>query len=369
MPQILYKARGADGADVTGYVDADTAQAAVAKLKAAGLTDVELHESPDIAARRSDRAAHIGAGADSAARLAAFELKVRRQPGLATVLGEVARRARWAIAVDVLLVVAGLALRLPWLAGTGVVALLLTFGLPTWRHRSSRRFARLTRSLAVGDWAQARVALEAFRKLEHPANIVDSIAFYDAQLRVREGEPLHDVLARLDRLQAHVPRAHFLARRAAVHSAARDYDGFLADMGAAWDASADDPARRVDFALAHARFGNLVKARELLDGLPLEALPVHGRAFVHWARGLVALRNDRPEALAILTEGVAGFLQHTSAASWSALALCSGACALALQRSGDTAAARTMLARVAPVLRAHADARLQAEITREIGPF
>jgi hypothetical protein len=159
----------------------------------------------------------------------------------------------------------------------------------------------------------------------------------------------------------------FPARLASVHSAAGDYDGFLACMAAAWQSTPTDPSRTVDYALALARFGDLVKAEQLLDTIAMEALQVSGRPFVSWARGMVELRNGKPTAQATLLKGVEGFLKISSPASWSSLALCSGACALAMQRNGDAAGAKTMLGRVWPVLKVFADTRLRAEIETEIG--
>jgi len=360
VPKILYKARSIAGDDVTGFVDAPTAAAAVARLKGQGLVDVELHESPGIAAHHDDRDVE-------SARQAAFLLRVRARPGLATVLGEVARRSRGWIAIDIALVAAGVAFREPGLFAAGVVGGLLTFGVPTWRHRRVRWFDRFLRAMAYGQWASARREFERFRRGTHPASVQLQIPFYDAQLRVREGEPLATVLQRLETVRGTLRPDQFPARSAAVHTAAKDYDGFLACMRSAWQASPDDPSHQVDYALANARVGDLVLAQELLSRIDMEALEVHGRPFVLWARGLVELRNDRPGAADTLKQGVDGFLKIASPVALSSLALCSGACAIAMQRAGDAAGAKAMVARVWPLLQVHADTRLRAEIEREVG--
>jgi len=360
VPKILYKARDPAGHDVTGFVDAPTAAAAVAKLKAQGLVGVELHESPGIAAHHDDRPA-------SDAREAAFLLRLRAKPGMATFLGEVARRSRVAIALDLALVVAGLALREPWLVAGAVAAQLLIFGVPIWRHRHARRFDRFLRAMAYGDWAGARRDFERLRRGPHPASVQVQMPFYDAQLRVREGEPLASVLARLATVRDTLAPDQFHSRSASVHSAAKDYEGFLACMRAAWEASPEDPSRQVDYALANARVGNLVLAQELLSRVDMDALEVHGRPFVLWARGLVDLRNDRPGAGDALAQAVDGLMKVASPAALGSLALCSGACAIAMQRAGDAAGAKAMVARVWPLLKVHADTRLRAEIEREVG--
>ncbi len=360
MPKILYKARNAQGDAVTGFVDAPTAAQAVAQLKASGLADVELHESTGIAARHGERTVDD-------ARQAAFLLRVREKPGVATLLAEVARRSRGMITFDVVLIVAGIGLRLPWLAVAGAAALLLTFGLPIWRHRYTRWYRDFLRAMAYGEWREARELFEKFRRGRHTANVESQMPFYDARLRVHEGEPLATVLARLEPSRAAFTPSQFDARIASVHIAAKDYDGYVARMRAAAEAEPDDPSRQVDHALANARLGDLELARQVLSRIDMETLEVHGRPFVHWARGLVELRNDRPGARESLQQGVDGFLKISSPAALGSLALCSGACAIALQRAGDAAGAKAMVARVWPLLKVHADPRLRAEIEREIG--
>ncbi len=360
MPKILYKAKNPQGEEVAGYVDAPTAAAAVAQLKAGGLLDVALYESSGMAALHPERQV-----AD--ARGAAFQLRVREKPGLRTLLVEVARRSRGALMLDLALVAAGIALQKPWLAVAGAAALVATFAFPIWRHRYTRWYRQMLVAMNYGDWVSARRLFERFRKGRHPASVVNQMPFYDARLRVREGEPLDRVLARLEPSRAIFKPDQFHARIAPVYSAAEDYDGFLASMRASWEAAPDDPSRLVDYALANARVGDLALAREQLERIDMEALQVQGRPFVWWARGLVELRNDRPGALASLQQGVDGFRKKPSPAALGALALCSGACAIAMRRAGDVAGAKAMVAGVWPVLKVHADPRLRAEIEREVG--
>ncbi len=364
MAHILYKARNGAGEEVASFVDASTSQEAIAKLKAAGLVDVELHESPDIASRHVDRAF---LSRSDAAEMAAFQLRVRGKPGLATVLGEVARRQRMLIVLDVAILVAGIASHSTPLGAMGVALLASTFGVPIWRHRFSRYFNRAMRAMALGQWNEAARMLARFRRRPHAESTELELHFYDAQIRVRQGEPLPQLLARLELLRPAMLPGTFAARLASVHRAAGDEDGILACMRAAWEATPEDQTRRLDYALALARLGDLVQAEELLDGVDVDALQVQGRPFVGWARGMIALRNARPDAQQTLQHSVSGLLEMQSPAFWAPLALCSGACALAMQRNGDTAGAKAMLERVWPVLKVHADKRLRAEIDREIG--
>lgn len=368
MPNILYKAKDASGADTAGFVDAPTAQAALEQLKARGYSAIDMQESPDSAQRRSGRA---GLSEEEAARLAAFELRLRKKPGLKTVLGEVARRNRLWIALDCGLLVFGLATGRVAVAMTGATLLALTFGWPAWVHRHARYFNRMITAMAIGDWAEAARLLGRMRgsKQLAPA-IANSLHFYDAQIRVRQGEPLAAVLRDIEQLRplfAGSP-GHFDGRLASVHSAGDDHAGYLACMRRAQEALPEDPSRQLDLALAEARLGDLDRAAALFEAVNQEALPAHGRPFVAWAGGLIALRRgDSVLAQDTLMEGVSGFLKTPSPAALSSLSLCCGACALALKRNGKPEAARKMLDQVARILPVYADTLLRAEIKREIG--
>jgi hypothetical protein len=159
----------------------------------------------------------------------------------------------------------------------------------------------------------------------------------------------------------------FEARVASVYHAAGDYKASLEQMRKAHQALPDDPSRQLDLALAEARLGEPDTARAVLAQLNEAALPSHGRPFVHWVRGLVALRRNDASAHEELARAMAGFLEYgTNSAVWSALALCGGAYALALARAGQPDAARTALNRVSPILKVHGDKPLLRMIQLEV---
>jgi tetratricopeptide (TPR) repeat protein len=367
LPNILYRAKEASGADTAGFVEAPSAPAALEILKGRGYTAIELHESPDSAQRRGGRG---GLSDEEAARLAAFELRLRRKPGLMTVLGEVARRNRVWIAVDCGLLVGGLATGRPAMALTGATLLVLTFGWPVWAHRHARNFNRMIIAMAIGEWDEAAALLGRLRGGQLAAAMANSMDFYEAQIRVRRGEPLAAVLNDIEKLRPRFAATpgHFDARLASVHSAGGDYAGFLACMRRSHQATPEDPSRQLDLALAEARLGEPDQAAAVFASVNQEALPAHGRPYIDWTGGLIALRRgDHAQAQASLLEGVSGFLKTPSPAALSSLALCSGACALALARNGQVPAARKMIEQVARILPVYADPLLRAEIKREIG--
>jgi hypothetical protein len=144
--------------------------------------------------------------------------------------------------------------------------------------------------------------------------------------------------------------------------AAGDAEGFVRLMGQAYERSGHDPSRGLDYVLAQARFGDADQAQALLDGIDTSLLPPVAKGFLHWAHGLLLARRGDAQAVQPLGQAVAELLQMANQpAIWSVLAICSADHALALARNGDQERARQQVAKVWPVLRAHANpALLQA---------
>jgi tetratricopeptide (TPR) repeat protein len=365
MPKLLYSARTPDGKQKSGWVEATTAQQAVADLSAAGLTDIQLHEAPATAALRTHRESLLGPGAE---RMAAFELRVRAKPGLRTVLAEVARQSRAWLVVDVAIIAWGAFRASASTMAFGFFLAVLPFALTAWKHRHARHYNELMRAYAVGDWPKVQALLAALRAGPGLTNLQFDLDIREACMRAAQGVPPD--AAALEKWRGALAQKSpglFEGRLAAVYSAAGDYARCLELMRNAYELSSDDPSRRVDLALAEARFGDADRAEDLLNGVDERALPAFGKPFIHWARGIVALKRGRDSARADLEQAVAIFLPLSAhPATWTPLGVCAGAYALSLARAGRAEAAASTLKRVWPVLKAHGDRPLLTMIRREI---
>lgn len=368
MPNILYRARDAAGAVAPGFIEAESEAQAVALLKARGFSEIELLESASMAAGHGERAA---LGGESAAALAAFLVKVRENPGLGTVLGEVARRQKMALALYAGAGVAALlVLHMPVVAALCVLGVLLTFAAPVWKHRHSRTLQRLLKARATGDWDEAERMIARFRASKQPEKVMRTIEVYAAQLAVRRGGGIDEAVAKVQALapgfaaQPGLLETHL----GSIHAAGKDYPGVMAWMRKGIEAAPQDPSKQLDLALMEARVGDLAQAKTILAGLDTEALEAHGRPFLAWTRGLIALREgDAAAAQQHLVEAVGGLLKSPSPAALPALALAGGACALAMMRNGEPDNARRMLGEVAPLLKVHGDPALLGLIEKEVG--
>lgn len=228
-------------------------------------------------------------------------------------------------------------------------------GLAAWLFPSAQRHRRLLRHHALGNWDAVRVLAKALRGHSARRPALDfELDVLLAGIYARD-HALGDALARLvpwrARLQTR-PGA-FDAAVAGVHLMAGDIAGHVAALARAQQQAPQDAARRIDLALAEARFGDLGRAEALLAGQPNPPVALQGRAA--WARGLLQLRRGRPEAAALLESAVARLAAEATAhEAWIPLAACACDHAIALHQAGRIEAARPRIAAVWPVLEHHA---------------
>lgn len=232
---------------------------------------------------------------------------------------------------------------------TGIAGLVASLFPSAQRHR------RLLRHHALGDWDAVRVLAKTLRghSARRPALDFDLDVLL-AGIYARD-HALADALARLAPWRARMqtrPGA-FDAAVASVHLMAGDTAGHVAALSRAQQQAPQDAARRVDLALAEARFGDPDRAEALLAGLPTPPAALQGRAA--WTRGLLQLRRGRPDAAALLEAAVAPLAAEAAAhEAWILLAACACDHAIALHQAGRIEAARARIAAVWPVLEHHA---------------
>lgn len=363
MARILFSAHDPAGHTVMDSVDAGNAEQAIASLAARGMANIRLRDVADLIAPRDERSS------PPAEPLPLRPLKQQPEPSLRTFSVELLRRQRYWIALAVILLLCAwvLAHKPVLILALGVLLFALLPAL--WQYRYAMCHDRLLRAIAFGRWADA-------------AALAGQLAG-----RVRKPMPAFELAARaacicaaqggLDKartaLEAWRERLHIKApvavdqRLAMVSYAAGDYAGFVAACRAAHLAAPADLACRVDLALAEARVGDILAALELLAGLDVRKLPPTRRPFHDWARGMIALRHGRSEALAALGNATRSLQVHAAnPAVWVSLAQCTGAYALALAQQGRRDEAEAALRPVWPVLRVHGDRLLLTLLKREL---
>ncbi|GAA5175044.1 hypothetical protein GCM10025771_06210 [Niveibacterium umoris] len=365
MARILFSAHDTGGHTVTDYVDAGNAEEALASLAARGLANIRLHDAVEIAAMREDRMAIPPAMRQ---QQAAFELRLHTEPGIRTFGLELLRRNRIWLGVDGALLLWGL------IGGDRVLVVLalgflaFSFLPPLWQYRHAMRYDRMLRACALGQWDVAANLIGQLARNPRKPLLAFDLAARAACIRAVQGD-LQDARSALEAWRPKLDKSPGMVdqRIASVCHAGGDYAGFVAAMRKAFEAAPGNMTHRLDLALAEARVGNPDVVADIMAGLDERKLPSFGRPFVDWARGMVALRHGRPEAVQVLGAATQGFLEYAAnPAVWTSLALCSGAYALALAQLGRKQEAEMALHHVWPVLRVHGDTMLLTLLKREL---
>lgn len=366
MAKLLYSAKTPDGKASQGYVDAGSAREARDKLAASGLQDIVLHQEVGIASQNGA----LTAGLDpvALAQLAQFQLRLRAAPGLKTVMGEIARRGAIWIGADLLLVAYGVVTGRMLPIVVALTLLAFPFVRAAWMHRHADRYQELIKAFALGQWQRV---IELAAMLREAAAKSQQLAFdLDVRLaaiRARNGD-LAGAARDLEPWRAKLAASLglFEARVASVHSAAGDREGYVRLMGQSYEASRHEAPRALDYALAHARYGDAAQAQWLLAQIDAALLPPQGKAFLLWTRGLVALRHGQGDALDLLAQATAEFLQRCAMpAAWTALAYCTCDHAIALSQAGRKEDAKRQMAHVWPIVAANADKPLMRLLQTE----
>ncbi|HTI96429.1 MAG TPA: hypothetical protein VL425_07990 [Rudaea sp.] len=368
MTKILYKARSADGAAIADFIDAETVAEAKLKLVAAGFADIEFMQAPQIAVLSQNLIPD-----DPRKQREYAELRARMQdnPGLKSGLVSVAKRARFYLLAFAALLVFAAWRADAWLIALAVIGLALPFAIYLWNRRHLDRYQRLMRANAWGDWdavkrlaAQLRAAPTSNQLLQFDLDV------RLAQIQARDGDIAGGVAA-LEKWRDADAKAPglFESRLASVHSAGRDYPGYIRMMECAAQLSKNDPSRLVDVALAHARFGSSEKAIAALAQVDTSLLPSIAGSFIDWIHGLLHLRAGAfDDATAHLQASIAAFRKRAlkSPAGWVGLALAAAHCALAQARGGDVVQAQRTLDGFKHILLVHADPSLLRMLRKEV---
>jgi hypothetical protein len=374
MKQFFYEAKDESGKALRGSVDAISAQDAVLRLQQRGLTDIRILSTDMSAVLRND--------------LKSLPDEVRQQHARMEIAYTRTRSGRESFWLGVLNVTRGNALMLLALAAwagfglghgrmiqaaTALLLMLLPYALYVWNLRHLNHYQELQRAMVFGEWARAQEMIKRLRqRSDNNDQLTMDLDVRQAQIDARQGQPLANVLAQLERWRqamADSPGA-FDSRIASVYLAAGDSGGYLDAARRGYRGTPGEPTRQVDYALAEARYGSATTAGELLDSVDLAALIPAGHKFMEWVRGVVALRQEHNDlALQHLAQAVLAFeeMARKTPTSLSSHALATAAYCVALARNGQKAEARRLLVPVQPVLRILVDPTLAAQLKAELG--
>lgn len=193
------------------------------------------------------------------------------------------------------------------------------------------------------------------------------LAVREAKTRVLEGR-LDEALAELECWRPATAAAQFAARASGLCLAAHDVERArrLSDEACA-AAGPDDVPYRLDRALLEARLGSAERSRALLDELGAAVDTSAYRGTAAFVQGILAWRDGRADAVRLLLEGTAHFLDkaETGFAAWSLLAIGCGWLARALAATGRRDDAQALVDATRPVLLQPHNLELVADLVRD----
>jgi len=368
MTKILYKAKSADGQPVADFVDADTVAEAKEKLVSSGLTEIVFLQAPQTAVLSQES---IPEDPQKQREYAELRARMQEHPGLSTGLVAVLQRVRLYLLLFVVLLAFAVWRGYAWLIVLALIGLALPFAIFLWNRRHLDRYQRLLRANAWGDWDSVKSLAAQLRG----APTLSQLLQFDldvrlAQIRARDGD-IAGAVSSLEKWRDADAKAPglFESRLASVHSAGRDYTGYIQMMERAAELSRNDPSRLVDVALANARFGSAEKARATIALVDTSLLPPLAGSFIDWIHGLLHLRAGAFEDATVrLHASTLAFGERAlkSAAGWVAFAIVASHCALAQVRGGSPAQARQTLDGLTHIVAVHADPSLLRMLRNEL---
>lgn len=362
MNKILYSATTPSNTVKNGYIDARSNKEALATLTKAGFTDIIFHDDTSIGFARKDLA---NFNEKQLARTAVLEIKVRNGVGKYSLWIAVLRENRFTIALGLLSISVGLIVEIEigiWFGIVLVSAVPLAY---SWANRHTRRYNRLLAYFAMGKWEKSQ---KLITQLKNSVTIPDIL--FDLDIREGAIEALNGNLTKAlelaeswrEKTQHHSP-GFYESRVASIYHAGKNYTGFVDSMRQAYEKSPDNASRTLDYALAEARLGDIHTAEKLVSTINNAELPIYGRPFLIWVKGIIALKSDNQESLDNFHEATNDLIKYkNNPAVWTTLAVVSGYLALALYKQRRIHEANTVLESVWPILAAHADMHLLEEL-------
>ena len=365
MPFFRYEAVDADGKPTTDFQDAATVRTAYAALRDAGLGDIRILDTQTGAA--IDDAYLRGLSEKERKEYAEFLTRFRQGEDHRTLWRRsLLQGMREAMAEDrsthigFSLVLLFCLWQQIWLGVAGIVLIYGVVAVQTVRAiRWYDLYQDMLMAQVAGQWPKALSLIARLRANTLMLQQTDvGLDFEEAAIHARQGGDIGQLITGLaasrERLANH-PGA-FESRSLGVYIAGGHFDRYVTAARQAMDALPEDPSRRMDLALAEARFGSAAEARSALDTLDQSLLNENLQFFSQWVEGLIALRNgDNAKALSELWKALSTLRGEASTPPPPSvpLALVAGAYCLALARSGRKGEAARIMTEVWPLLRLH----------------
>lgn len=360
--KILYSGTDDKNNFKNGYIDAETTVHALEQLKAAGLSNIIIHNEPTSADRRQDL---IGLNDKELARRAALEIKARSGNAALAVFIESCRNNIGLIVAGLLFFAFGIGMNDNVSIFIGSLLLLYIPVAVLWNRKDARLYNNILASYARGEWSKASKLIKKMKKSIPHSSLAFDLDARMAYIEAVQGN-FDDAIKLISKWQLRMSNENpglYESRLSSIYFANKDYSKLLECIRLAHTKCPESAINTLDLAFAEVRYGNIETAKHLLNDISVHILPVFAIPFLNLTKGVIALKTCRAEATGLLTEAQSSFIENNNnPVVWPILAVCSAYLAQSLHRDGRCNEAMALVKQYMPILKVHADEMLLADI-------
>lgn len=352
MDRILYSAKTSAGKAISGFVQADSNDAALQILQNKAYTDIQFHLSNEFV--KGDAFERVGKmDPQEISNLSQHIIRNQTRSRLAKKWIGVLKLLEIPLSLGILLLFLGFIFDSQILKFAAIVSavLLLVILYFTWFKiiKAKEQFSKVSELIAYGKYLYAEKLIDKLletapskiRKVFVTELITKKACVIAQQQTLAQGlayfESMKDELSAMPEWQSD----YNLAR---IHSAADDCMNYLKILREAHKKAPDKQILSLDLAASEARCGELDNTKQLLGAINMTTLPQLALPYVDMVKGLIAKKSHDPSTLEHFNKAYQGQMKFkNNAAALQLLGLMAGLYGLALLDAGNTGLAERVV--------------------------
>lgn len=364
MPSIHYSAVDQNGSMVYGYDNSSTNKKSLEKLKSEGLREIKFYGD---ALNSEERVDLKGLSKQAVMAQAKHDVSLILQPSLLNhfvfVFTRLQNILRLMVGVSIFLL--GLYIDNIWVLGLGGALFSMVFVYDTLVVIGGisfiENFNKLYEAISYGKWQKAKEILDQFyydwkRDMDDEAKVhFDTVAALLLAVEYPPDIALQKVEERYGFLKQNLPHKYTLLL-AEIHYINGDYDEHIKAWEKLYLEYGEHTIMVLNFAVAHALYGDSLKAKKLLEEVEVEALPVMSIPLVDFTKALLLQEDALEESLVYFQNAIAALIAYKEMADMlRVISMVASYYALALYRYGDDEYAEELLETYWGVIKVHGD--------------
>jgi len=366
MGKVLYSAITANGKVKRGYIDALSNEEAVKKLKEEGFSNINLYSD----ARFPYQEELDSLSEDELEEIAYTEIDTLKSNTFGKFLLRVVKKNIIIILIGLAIAFYGYSIHSYLLAAFGFIVASFYPFINIWNRQASNAYNNAMRALLFGNLKQAQKETQKLRALVKDKNVLVECDMLDAKNLAKSGniDNALDILLRHKEYFNSLGKGIFESKLTSLYLSAKDNKKALEYSKKAYELSKDNMLL-TDWALAEARFGDIDIAKENIEKVNIEAIPVFGLGFIYFTKGLIEYKKaNYKEAKELLIEALYAIEPFKeNVATWGIISLIRVYLALTFNKLGFKKEAKKLLHKdVVKIIKVSAPKDLLDELNRLI---